>query len=205
MKRGEDQLLFLLAYSRRLPHNCGVVSGFNETLSKGCELVNPRNLAAPVMLIISLGVVGCGNNHVANQNAVSSYHLSDLLKYKGSYVGNNSAVGNILSVLPAHDYMAGFSLQTEKKPFGITVHYQSNQAGSTDYHDLWNKTRPDKLLERNAAVLFSLVQNVDVINFDVQGIGKETYTFTRTAVQTKYGDLSRILHHQDSLIKFLNT
>ncbi|MFB5193229.1 DUF4825 domain-containing protein [Alicyclobacillus fastidiosus] len=164
-----------------------------------------RMLAIPLILIVSVGLSGCSSNQVANQSAYTPYHLADLLKYKGSYVGNNSAVGSILSMLPGHDYMASFSLETEQKPYGIAVNYQPKQSVSSNYSDFCNNKRPDELLERNAAVLFSLVQNVDVVNFNAPDVGKKTYTFTRTDVQQKYGDLSRILHNQASFTNFLNT
>ncbi len=188
----------------RLLYNYGMGSGSSEALPRGCELVKLKILAIPVILILSLSLVGCNNNEVAIQSTISPYHLADLLKYKDSYVGNNSAVGNILSVLPAHDYMASFSLETGQKPYGITVNYQANQSNLKNYYDFWNVKHPDELLERNASVLFSLVQNVDVVHFNVQDVGKKTYTFTRTDVQQKYGDLSRILHSQASLTNFLN-
>lgn len=90
----------------------------------------------------------------------TSYQVSDFVKYKNSYVGDNSAVGNILSMLPAHDYIAGFSLQTEKKPYGVTVNYRANQSGVNNYYHFWSNKNPGEILERNAAVLFSLIQNV---------------------------------------------
>lgn len=161
-------------------------------------------LTVPVVLIVSLSLVGCGNNQVATQSTKNSYQLNDFVKYKGSFVGDNSAVGNILSMLPAHDYLAKFSLETGHVPYGITANYQANQSALNKYYDFWNSKHPDELLERNAAVLFSLVRNVDVVSFNVQDVGKKTYTFTRTNVQQKYGSLSRILHSQASLTNFLN-
>lgn len=79
---------------------------------------------------------------MANQSAYTPYHLADLLKYKGSYVGNNSAVGSILSMLPGHDYMASFSLETEQKPYGIAVNYQPKQSVSSNYSDFCNRNVP---------------------------------------------------------------
>jgi hypothetical protein len=163
-----------------------------------------KMLAVPAILIASLSLAGCSNNQVATQNVNTIYQVTDFVKYKGSYVGNNSAVGNILSMLPAHDYMVGFSLQTEQKPYGITANYKANQSGENNYYDFWNSKKPDELLERNSAVLFSLVKNVDVISINVEDVGMKTYTFTRTDVQQKYGDISKLLNAQSSFNSFLN-
>ncbi|WAH39216.1 DUF4825 domain-containing protein [Alicyclobacillus dauci] len=160
-------------------------------------------LAVPLILTSSLCLAGCSTSHSSNQTMTKTYHVVDFLKYKGTYVGDNSAVGNILSMLPAHNYMAGFSLQTEHKPYGITVNYTENQKlGPDNYYDFWNSKKPDELLERNAAALFSLVQNVDSIQFHVQDVGN--FTYNRADLQQKYGDLSSLLHDQSSFNNFLN-
>ena len=47
--------------------------------------------------------------------------------YKGTYVGNNSAVGTILNKLPANEYLTGFSLKTNQSPYEITIAYKDFQ------------------------------------------------------------------------------
>ncbi|QSO54769.1 DUF4825 domain-containing protein [Alicyclobacillus curvatus] len=181
----------------------------------------------PLLVVATLTIVGCSTNQGTGQSSGqspvqnpgqgsgqssgqssgqgtnSALQRTGFLKYEGSYVGDNSAVGQILSMLPAHNYVDKFSLQTEHKPYGITVYYRPGQSGVNAYDQFWNGNKPDVLMAKNAAVLFSLVQNADVIHFDVQDVS--TYTFTRADVQQKYGDLSKLFHDDSSFTKFLNS
>jgi len=86
---------------------------------------NKLKVLIPLIIILSLNLVGCGMNseknskeNIKNSSKVETY---DLIKYKGTYVGDNSSVGSIIKNLPANEYSAGFSLQTSKEPYEITV------------------------------------------------------------------------------------
>ena len=89
--------------------------------------------------------------------------------YKGTYVGNNSAVGTILNKLPANEYLTGFSLKTNQPPYEITIAYKDFQ-----YTDVKIGKKEEKqvsqetVLKGNAVVLFSLIENVDAIHFDLE-------------------------------------
>lgn len=93
-------------------------------------------------------------------------------------VGNPSGVSAIIGSLPTppgllHD---SFSLQTETEPYGITIEYTVS-----DYEQAYSdgKLNPAPL-EKNAAVIFSLVENADVVIAHIQNEGeKETLRFTR--------------------------
>lgn len=47
----------------------------------------------------------------------------DIFKYKNSYVGDNSAVGNIINQLQGAEHLEIFELETKEKPYGITLDY----------------------------------------------------------------------------------
>ena len=57
-----------------------------------------------ILFICLLTLVGCGKS-------------DSLLNYKNSYIGDNSAVGNILSLLPVNLQDYTFSLQTASEPY----------------------------------------------------------------------------------------
>ena len=105
---------------------------------------NKFKIFVPVIIIVSLSLIGCVGNSTKTSHqkmeTISQVKIDDLLKYKGSYVGDNSAVGNIIAKLPANNYNEGFSLQTDKEPYGIIVNYKVNEnLGTDDYNNFWSK------------------------------------------------------------------
>ncbi|MBD5640304.1 DUF4825 domain-containing protein [Clostridium botulinum] len=170
---------------------------------------NKFKILVPLVLILSLNLIGCGINsqkkpkeNVKNSSKVQTY---DLIKYKGTYVGNNSSVGSIIKNLPANEYSAGFSLQTSKEPYEITVNYKTNKnLGEENYNKFWSDKKVEELLEKNAVVLLSLITNAEIIKFNVENIGEESYKYDRKNLGQKYGNLKNLFKDNNSLNKFLN-
>ncbi len=99
-----------------------------------------------------------------------------LLSYNGSYVGDNSAVGGILSELPGAGAKDGFSLQTGEEPYGITVTYDTT-------HKTWEEDNSQNVMMYNAASLFALVDNVNDVTFILVGDKNETVHFVRSDIE----------------------
>lgn len=164
----------------------------------------------PVMIILSLSLIGCESNSpkISNQDVKTTSQVKtyDLMKYKDSYVGDNSSVSNIITKLSANAYNAGFSLQTNKEPYGITINYKANQnLGEEDYNKFWSGKEINEFLEKNAVVLLSLIQNADVIEFNVDNIGEKSYKYDRKSLEQKYGgDLKNLFKDDTSFENFLN-
>ncbi|PIH04133.1 DUF4825 domain-containing protein [Clostridium combesii] len=170
---------------------------------------NKFKVLVPLVLILSLNLIGCGVNsekkskeNIKNSSKVETY---DLIKYKGTYVGDNSSVGSIIKNLPANEYSAGFSLQTSKEPYEITVNYKTNEnLGEENYNKFWKDKKVEELLEKNAVILLSLIPNAEIIKFNVDNIGEESYEYDRKNLEQKYGSLEKLFTDNDSLNKFLN-
>ncbi|KEI78982.1 hypothetical protein N452_10365 [Clostridium botulinum A2 117] len=170
---------------------------------------NKFKILVPLLLILSLNLIGCGVNserkskeNVKNSSKVETY---DLIKYKGAYIGDNSSVGSIIKNLPANEYSAGFSLQTSKEPYEITINYKANEnLGEENYNKFWSDKKANKLLEKNAVVLLSLIPNAEIIKFNVENIGEESYKYDRKNLAQKYENLKNLFKDNDSLNKFLN-
>ncbi|EPY2273990.1 DUF4825 domain-containing protein [Clostridium sporogenes] len=170
---------------------------------------NKLKILIPLIIILSLNLVGCGMNsekklkeNAKNSSKVETY---DLIKYKDTYVGDNSSVGSIIKNLPANEYSAGFSLQTTKEPYGITVNYKTNEnLREENYNKFWSDKKVEELLEKNAVVLLYLITNAEIIKFNVDNIGEESYKYDRKNLEQKYGSLKNLFKDNDSLNKFLN-
>lgn len=100
-------------------------------------------------------------------------------KYKGAYVGDNSAVGNILTRLPVSSYSKDFELSTVTEPYGVTVNYDGSESP---------QERP-RIIVYTATYLMSLLRNADWVVFN---FADQSFKLTKTQLQAWYGeDLSR--------------
>ncbi|GKU26684.1 DUF4825 domain-containing protein [Clostridium folliculivorans] len=164
---------------------------------------------APIIVALSLTLIGCNNDSAKisaqTKQATSKIKAYDLIKYKDSYVGDNSAVANIITKLPANAYSAGFSLQTAQKPYGMTINYKTNKnSGEEDYTKFWSNVKIEEFLEKNAVVLLSLIKNADTVNFNVENIGEKPYKYDRKELEKKYGgDLKNLFKDKASIDSFL--
>ena len=98
--------------------------------------------------IILLFLNGCSSsNYVSDQG---------IFQYKDSYIGDNSAVGNILNRLPCNGQMEQFSLETNEKPYGMAVQYKDSEPPMTE-------EEIKETIIYNSTFMFALVTNVERI------------------------------------------
>ncbi|MDE5977875.1 MAG: DUF4825 domain-containing protein [Turicibacter sp.] len=147
------------------------------------------------LMLILVSIAGCGK---------SSY-VTELLNYKDSYVGDNSAISHIIERLPAHEYLDSFELQTSQEPYEITINYKTfNKATIELENGSTSEASLREILQGNAMIILSLVKNADVINFNVGD--QETITFDRVTLSNTYGNpLERISEDTQSLQNFIKT
>lgn len=171
---------------------------------------NFKRLAILSVFIVSLRMIGCGNSTVSKENAdESKVNLTTVLKYKDSYVGDNSAVTNIVNNLPANIYNEGIELQTASKPYEITIHYKVFEDISIRLEDdsVITSSFP-YVMKNNALIILSLVENADIVNFDMDD--GTIITYERTALVNAYKDdfgnnLEEITKDKSSLENFIKT
>ncbi|WP_078427617.1 DUF4825 domain-containing protein [Alkalihalobacterium alkalinitrilicum] len=111
---------------------------------------------------------------------------ADIFQYKDSFVGDNSAVGNIANQLPGGEHLNGFELKTSEEPYGIILNY-----------DWLNSEQEYKeTVIYNATFLFTLVQNVDWITFKSD---RYEITITKEDLQEWYGKEFSEVQNEDEL------
>lgn len=139
------------------------------SMKGGLKLIKIKKyLFASVIILLFLS--GCNAEHTDK----------DIFQYKDSYVGDNSAVGNIINKLPGAQEFSGLELKTKEEPYGIIVNYG------------WKKSEYQykELVIYNTTFLFTLVKNVDWITVKSEHY---EYTVTKEDLQKWYGkDFSKI-------------
>lgn len=112
-----------------------------------------------------------------------------LLELKTPYIGNHSADGSIIRVLPLAGYSNGLALHTKEEPYGLTVSYDLTELGDKVF-----ESRPDKAmtdssgwdpnpyiraqLYRNSAILLALIDNCSTVEFQITGLSETGVSYT---------------------------
>ncbi|PEJ46695.1 DUF4825 domain-containing protein [Bacillus sp. AFS002410] len=127
---------------------------------------------------------------VLSSCALSQSSNMDIFQYKNSYLGNNSAVGNIIKQLPNNKEFKKMTLQTKQKPFGMTVSYENISVN------------PKNIVINNATFLFALIKNVEWITFE---FADKKYTLTRQQLNEWYGKDVRSYTNENDLEELIHT
>lgn len=134
-------------------------------------------------LLLALFLNGCSSSNAVNE---------DIFQYKDSYVGDNSAVRNIVGQLQNAEHFEGFELKTKEKPYGMVLGYEDIKGTKID--DVSKET-----VIYNATFIFALVKNAGWITFD---FGNQTHTVTREELQDWYGKELGEFENAEDLRKF---
>jgi Antirepressor regulating drug resistance, predicted signal transduction N-terminal membrane component len=117
------------------------------------------------VIAITASIVGFTTNpknvHTA-PNSYAGYSIDALLADKTPYVGNNSKVAGLINAMPLPEGIARdtVELQTATLPYGITINYIMLDSSRV----MVNGAISGDAFYRNAIMLFSLIDNVDIIN-----------------------------------------
>ncbi|PEL07681.1 DUF4825 domain-containing protein [Bacillus sp. AFS017336] len=122
--------------------------------------------------------------------ALSQSSNKDIFQYKNSYLGNNSAVGNIIKQLPNNKEFKKMKIQTKKKPYGLTITYEKINVN------------PKNIVINNATFLFALIKNVEWITFE---FADKKYTLTRQQLNEWYGKDVRSYTNENDLEELIHT
>ena len=102
--------------------------------------------------------------YASKTEALPQYDAAGLWNAKTEYVGNSSAVGRLVRLLPVPDGLKydHIELQTSIQPYGISIYYRLTE-GSVDKYDTPDSTASG-LFRKNALLLLSLVDNAGKIS-----------------------------------------
>jgi len=137
-------------------------------------------------------MIGCKSNEIKDNNykrdiySVDGVDIDKLLKYKNSYVGDNSKVGGILSILPGNMFIKEFSLTNDS----IKVDYEYKGQSNMEEEDLqkyFNDENTKKIFLNNITTLFILIKNVENIELNLHTENQLSFNISRKEVEDFYG------------------
>lgn len=98
-------------------------------------------------------------------SVINDETLNNLLKHRSRYIGDASNVSNLIDKLTYGKKKESIELDTDDKPYGITINYTLDDINANDDSILKN-VKP--ALFNNALIIFSLIENVDIVKFNIQ-------------------------------------
>lgn len=116
----------------------------------------------------------------------------DLFQYKNAYVGDNSAVINIVNRSMQSDNFRGLELKTKETPYGIILNYDGSESESESESEKNDK----RTMIYNATYLFALIKNAEWITFN---FNNQEYKITKDALIEWYGEDFSTLQSEDEL------
>lgn len=195
--------------------NLGSPICFGESNIKS-RIKNILSYKKPALCVLVLAIAAIGlltvaftTNPKENKtisNTYFGYSIKMLMNNKTQYVGNNSKVTHLIDAMPLPEGIARSTveLQTTAKPYGITINFNINEASGTKLKD----TMEDAFY-RNSIMLFSLVENADIVNCKVVDSTNKnagaaySFSYTREAVQKLIGEDVRHYADSEELLKRL--
>ncbi len=139
-------------------------------------------LGLTCMVVLSGILLTDGLPKQSSPNSAGIYDVKTLFKYKTPYVGDNSKVINLISNLPYAELRKTVSLQTKAAPYGITINYDFSNANM-------DTQRIETTLCNNAIILFALIDNVDVITYNINGTNEQPqYHYLRSELKKNFAN-----------------
>ncbi|MBX4267519.1 DUF4825 domain-containing protein [Clostridium estertheticum] len=150
------------------------------------------------LMALSILMIGCNSTKDINDNSSKDLNINNVIEYKGSLVGNNSAVSNILHNCPGCIFIKDISLNVRRQPYEINIIYKENfNLKEKDLNNYWNEITLKKVFLSNATTLFILIKNVDRVTFSLDSATQKTLTITRKDVEKFYGkDLTQYARNE---------
>ncbi|QOX65362.1 DUF4825 domain-containing protein [Anoxybacterium hadale] len=223
VKKDYSTSLLTLATGRRIVG--GTPLAFGEGDTKG-RIKNVLDYKKPAFWLVVVGIIavafvligfttnpkegpdGLKGTIPSEQNGVQGmYPTEDLWDARTKYVGDNSAVGTLIGLLPVpidlnYDH---FALQTRAQPYHVEIVYSVSTQKLAAY-DKENASLADSL-KTNALLLMALIENVDEIQATLtDGSRKVSFTYDREwANQTINGDVRDYAKSPEKLQKLIDS
>ena len=105
------------------------------------------------------------NNKSNKDGEIDTGKMDKLYKLKGTYIGDNSNVGNIINLLDFPEELTpnGMELFTNAEPYGLQVNFKADVETQMKYISM----STDYAWRPQSVILFSLIDNLDYIKYSI--------------------------------------
>lgn len=169
-KKSYSRTLLACSVSRRSLSACPLAFGEADVRER---VLRVKHYKTPALWVLLAAICACAAVAVCfltnpKEKFVYTHSTAPaLFAWRTEYIGNNSAVGNILGNLtfPKDVSYENFSLQTETEPYGVKVTLTASQETLERYS--LQKNEDLAPFRENACILFALIENAGTVNFEL--------------------------------------
>ena len=138
---------------------------------------------AVLVVLCFLALAYIFNNIKANENTDGK--LEYLISFSDSKASDTEKIEKIVKALPLGAFANNISINDSKKPYSVDISYGPNSGKTqSQFEEEYRKAGEKKAFNFNATVIFALVNNLDNVNFKIEG--NET-ALQRTQLESDYG------------------
>jgi len=132
------------------------------------------------ILVLTVGfTAACGI--LPREQDIDTSKIDELYKLRGTYIGDNSNVSNIINLLDFPEELTpnGMELFTKEEPFGLRINFQASNEIIAEYIS----TSLDYVWRPQSLILFSLIDNLEYIQYDINSdVAKITASYINREV-----------------------
>ncbi|SCY94365.1 M56 family metallopeptidase [Alkaliphilus peptidifermentans] len=138
--------------------------------------------------------------YTAERPSSVEYTIENLIANKTPYVGDNSKVVALIDALPLPEGIIRDTvrLHTSNQPYGITINLKTKD----DSYTVPNNINTNDFY-RNSVILFSLIDNVDTIEYMIPAVEPYSLVYTREYVVDLMGEDIRSYGENEHTLKSL--
>lgn len=179
MKKEYSSSLLSLATGKRIVGGIPLAFGEGDTKGRIKNVLNYKKPAFWVATVLVIAVIGVSVGLMTNpkEDGTQKSGAEALWQNRTQYIGDNSAVGNIIMGLsfPENMHYDSFELFTTEHPYGVSIKLKTDTETRNTYTGALNEAP----FQRNAIIMFSLIENAEQIIFTLDD-GKNPYTLDYT-------------------------
>ncbi|MCA0118335.1 DUF4825 domain-containing protein [Bacillus sp. RSS_NA_20] len=142
-----------------------------------------------ILLLLTVVLSGCGSQATEQKSdikGIEDISLKQLSKHKNSYIGDNGAVGAILSDLPGN-VIREYEI-VDEKALKVTYGVKENTNDTEEQFDAFWFDKKDTIEKNylyNALALFILIDNVEQVTLKMYSKDEPSVTFKRKQLEKK--------------------
>lgn len=206
-KRAYASSLLSLACGRHILSGSPIAFGEGNVRVRIKNVLNYKKPTFWIIFVALVSSIALAIGLLTNPISIKPYNKSlvtQLLKNKTEYVGNNSKIGGIIYSLTFLENIVydSFELKTTSEPYSIIINLKTDG----DTVDLYRDEVNQEQFRDNAIIMFALIGNVENINFNIDdGLAPYSIQYTRGWANKLYGiDVRDFAESKEEFSKLIN-
>ncbi len=172
IKKEYSSSLLSMSTGGKLVGGCPLSFGENNTKGRIKNILsykNPKILVVVILVMVVIVIVislitNPKNNQLASvPNTSENDYAEELWDARTKYIGDNSAVGRIVSLLPVPENVQydHFKLHTSEEPYEVEIVYSASSDVLKQYDT--EESSKSNIFRKNALILLALVDNANSV------------------------------------------